>query len=128
MRMNYRAINMNEAINLAVTDAEACVYILQPITAQTTIETLSTAKGFVVETEDIVPAPAPAPEVKAKPKAVKRPEIDHNKIVALYTANPPWSASKIADEVGCSIPTVISHLEKEGIYKAKGERNDEDKG
>ena len=46
-----------------------------------------------------------------------RKRIDHDKIVALYKANPPRTVTWIADDIGCSIQTVINHLKKEGIYK-----------
>ena len=50
-------------------------------------------------------------------KEKKTMKIDHGRIVALYTANPPRSIKWIADDVGCSVQTVINHLTKEGIYK-----------
>lgn len=117
--MEYRAIKMSEAVNLAVTGAETSVYMLLPITAQTTLETLGTAKGFVLASES---TPAKK-EAKKEPKQAAKTEIDHGKIVALYTATPPRSVAWIADEIGCSSQTVINHLKKEGIYKERGEQN-----
>ena len=118
--MNYKEVKMLEAVNLVMTGQE--VYMLQRITSDTTIEALTTACGFVMKSV----AKKPAKEApKEKPKAVKKSEIDHGKIVALYTATPPRSVSWIADEMGCSAQTVINHLKKEGVYKAKGERSDE---
>lgn len=72
-------------------------------------------------------AKTPEPET---PERLLQPEelnekkkwIDHGKIVALYTANPPRSVSWIADDMGISPQTVISHLTKEGIYKTRGDR------
>ena len=54
------------------------------------------------------------PETKAEKKGPLAP-VDHGKIVALYKANrtPVW----IADDMGCSLQTVINHLKKEGIYR-----------
>ena len=95
-------------------------------------DTLSSAKGFVLKTADEVPVKKAAQ--KEKKEAPRKEEsqtdgaskaIDHGKIVALYTATPPRSVSWIADEMGCSAQTVINHLKKEGVYKAKGERSDE---
>lgn len=58
----------------------------------------------------------PAPTEEEPPKKKKFPApVDHGKIVALYKANrtPVW----IADDMGCSLQTVINHLKKEGIYR-----------
>ena len=59
------------------------------------------------------------PEPKEEPKTPKPKEtknakkLDHGKICALRKAG--WPVSKIADEMGCSGPTVRYHLDKEGI-------------
>ncbi len=53
-----------------------------------------------------------APDPKEPPKEPKK-KIDHGKICALRNAG--WSITKIADEMGCSGPTVRAHLDKEGI-------------
>lgn len=55
----------------------------------------------------------PEEELKEKKK------VDHDRIVALYQANPPRSVAWIADDVGCSTQTVINHLAKEGIYEGR---------
>lgn len=55
--------------------------------------------------------PEPKEEPKDETKAPKK--LDHGKICALRKAG--WSVSKIADEMGCSGPTVRYHLDKEGI-------------
>ena len=52
-----------------------------------------------------------------KPPATTKKKIDHGRIVALYTADPPRSLKWIAEDIGCSVQTVINHLTKEGIYK-----------
>lgn len=54
--------------------------------------------------------------VKEEPTETRK-RIDHDKIVALYKANPPRTVTWIADDIGCSIQTIINHLKKEGIYK-----------
>lgn len=61
--------------------------------------------------------PKPETPEKKKHDTVKR--IDHGRIVALYTANPPRSVPWIADDMGISKQTVINHLKHEGIYNAK---------
>ena len=68
------------------------------------------------EPEEEVPEEEPEPEFE-EPKEKKK--VDHNRIVALYRANPPRSVAWIADDVGCSTQTVINHLTKEGIYEGR---------
>lgn len=53
----------------------------------------------------------PKEEPKKETKTTKK--LDHGKICALRKAG--WPVSKIADEMGCSGPTVRYHLDKEGI-------------
>ena len=64
-----------------------------------------------------------APE-KKKAAALAR-QVDHGRIVALYTANPPRSIKWIADDCKCSEQTVINHLKKEGLYKTLQEQKEE---
>lgn len=63
------------------------------------------------------PEPEMEPEPEQEPKEKKK--VDHDRIVALYRANPPRSVAWIADDVGCSTQTVINHLTKEGIYEGR---------
>ncbi|MBE5846225.1 MAG: hypothetical protein E7300_00935 [Lachnospiraceae bacterium] len=42
---------------------------------------------------------------------------DRGKICALYKAG--WNASKIADEMGCTVQTAINILTKEGVYEKR---------
>lgn len=104
--MNYQDIKMDEAIR-----GNRKVYMLLKLSPTHTIEDLQRADGFVVA----------ASQTKKKVKTTTS-KIDHGKIVALYTANPPRSVSWIADELGCSPQTVINHLTQEGIYKSKNEK------
>lgn len=79
-----------------------------PITPDTTVRQFQQAAGFIT------------PETETKPKENPQKKIiDHGKIVALYTANPPRTVTWIADEIGCSVQTVINHLKKDGIYKGE---------
>lgn len=57
------------------------------------------------------------PEPEEEPKEKKK--VDHDRIVALYRANPPRSVAWIANDIGCSTQTVINHLTKEGIYEGR---------
>ena len=65
----------------------------------------------------------------AKTPAAKKPnkEVDHGRIIALYTAKPQRSIAWIADDCKCSKQTVINHLTKAGIYgrtkRAAGSRS-----
>lgn len=63
-----------------------------------------------------------------KKKTAPARQVDHGRIVALYTANPPRTIKWIADDCKCSEQTVINHLVKEGIYKTQKERREEKKG
>ena len=67
---------------------------------------------------------AEEPEQKAKKTSAPKKKVDHGRIVALYTANPPRSIEWIADDCRCSQQTVINHLKQEGIYKTLQERRD----
>ena len=109
----YTDINIAEAMKKAAQD-EGGVFMIVPVTPDTTVREFREAEGFVVQ--------EPETEVETKVKTEADPpkkNIDHGKIVALYTANPPRSVSWIADEIGCSYQTVVNHLKKEGIYKGE---------
>ena len=77
------------------------------------LENLLTMRFEEPEEEEHEPEPVQEPEPKEKKK------VDHDRIVALYKANPPRSVAWIADDVGCSPQTVINHLTKEGIYEGR---------
>lgn len=76
------------------------------VTKETTIGELMNARGFVMVSSDS----ELKPERKAAPKPEKK-NVDHGKIIALHNAG--WTATAIAMEVGCSIPTVTSHIKAE---------------
>lgn len=63
-------------------------------------------------------------EQNVKKTSAPKKKVDHGRIVALYTANPPRSIEWIADDCRCSQQTVINHLKQEGIYKTLQERRD----
>ena len=67
---------------------------------------------------------AEEPEQNVKKTSAPKKKVDHGRIVALYTANPPRSIEWIADDCKCSQQTVINHLKQEGIYKTLQERRD----
>ena len=106
--MQLKKITLEEATAIAV-NPEAKVYMLVRLHDDTTLNDLSYAEGFYKFDEEA----APEPEVKAPSGKT----IDHGRICALYTANPPRSVQWIADDMKISAQTVINHLKKEGIYK-----------
>lgn len=102
--MALKTINLKEAVEAAAI-AET-VYRLVRIYPDTTAQELADADGFVVITD----------EEEKKPKGWAR-KIDHGRIVALYTADPPRSVPWIANDMGISEQTVINHLKKDGLWK-----------
>ena len=68
---------------------------------------------------------AEEPEQNVKKTSAPKKKVDHGRIVALYTANPPRSIEWIADDCKCSQQTVINHLKKEGLYKTLQEQKEE---
>lgn len=105
MMNKYVEISMSDAMKKAEGGG---VFMIVPVTPDTTVRQFQQAAGFVVQEQEAKPKENPQKKV-----------IDHGKIVALYTANPPRTVSWIADEIGCSVQTVINHLKKEGIYKGE---------
>lgn len=104
--MALKTINLKEAIEAAAI-AET-VYRLVRIYPDTTIQELQDADGFaVITTEE---------EKEEKPKGLAK-RIDHGRIVALYTADPPRSVAWIANDMKISVQTVINHLKKDGLWK-----------
>lgn len=104
--MALKQINMSDAVMAAANRSE--VYRLVRIYPDTTIQELQDADGFVaVEAEE---------EKEEKPKGLAK-RIDHGRIVALYTADPPRSVAWIANDMKISVQTVINHLKKDGLWK-----------
>lgn len=64
-------------------------------------------------------------EQNVKKTSDPKKKVDHGRIVALYTANPPRSIEWIADDCRCSQQTVINHLKKAGLYKTLQEQKEE---
>lgn len=85
---------------------------------QVTIEPDKQPLPSAVETPE---ARIPKPETPEKKPIRAAKQIDHGRIVALYTANPPRTVSWIADDMGISKQTVINHLKHEGIYKKEAD-------
>ena len=76
--------------------------------------------------EPATPEAEPEQQAGAAEKETgKRKKVDHGRIVALYTANPPRSIEWIADDCRCSQQTVINHLKKAGLYKTLQEQKEE---
>lgn len=94
-----KEITLNQAIDACTK--ERAVYKLTPVTMDDTIRELTKAR-FIIE------------EAKEKPqKTQKEPgrKIDHGKIMALHKAK--CTPSRIAEEIGCSLQTVINHIKQE---------------
>jgi len=90
-----------------IKDGSEKICMLVPVSKDTTLEEVMQAKGFVLaEANKEEPKQTTAP----KPKPEKK-NVDHGKIIALHNAG--WTATAIASEVGCSIPTVTSHIKAE---------------
>lgn len=104
-----KIIKREEVIERVIAGKE--VYMLVPVGPTTMIEELAEAKGFCVAEVETEKKAETQEEPKDETKAPKK--LDHGKICALRKAG--WPVSKIADEMGCSGPTVRYHLDKEGI-------------
>ncbi|MBR2255855.1 MAG: hypothetical protein IJ899_00630 [Blautia sp.] len=109
----YKEIAAWEAIEKAA-NPEEMIFMVTRVYPGTTVEELTCAAGFFELEAEV-----------EKPKSVDPPpprkKIDHGKILALYTANPPHSVTWIAQDIGCSVQTVINHLKQEGIYRGKSD-------
>lgn len=78
------------------------------------------------EEEPASPEADPEQQAGTAVKATsKKGKVDHGRIIALYTANPPRSIEWIADDCKCSQQTVINHLKKAGLYKTLQEQKEE---
>lgn len=126
--MKLKQITLHDALQSAGVDN---VYIMIRMTDSTPVEQLRQADGYFIEEEER-PAPIPpadvepihpvgsftwedqwAEETEPPKEKPKKGRIDVGKICALYRAN--WSVAKIADEMGCSQPTVRNVLKREGL-------------
>lgn len=93
------------------------IYMITKINSSTTLGELVGADGYMTVTprepaQPVDPKPEAKPEPEKKAEAKKAaPKIDHGKIMALHKAG--WTATKIADEVGCSVQTVINHVNRD---------------
>ena len=110
-----KSITLEEAVR-TVADNNQAAYMLVRLYGDTEIDQLTCAEGFYILEE----ATEEPDEVKAEVKTPSGKIIDHGRICALYTANPPRSVKWIADDMGITQQTVINHLKKEGIYKKEG--------
>lgn len=103
-------INIEQALLKAAKNEEA--YMAVCLSEETPVgEFMMGDFYFAPEPEKKETKPEPKEEPKNETKAPKK--LDHGKICALRKAG--WPVSKIADEMGCSGPTVRYHLDKEGI-------------
>lgn len=99
-------VSLERALELAAMNNE--VYMAVGLNEETPVgEFMMADFYFAPEPEKQEPKEEPKKETKTNKK------LDHGKICALRKAG--WPVSKIADEMGCSGPTVRYHLDKEGI-------------
>ena len=99
-------VSLERALELAAMNNE--VYMAVGLNEETPVgEFMMADFYFAPEPKKQEPKEEPKKETKATKK------LDHGKICALRKAG--WPVSKIADEMGCSGPTVRYHLDKEGI-------------
>lgn len=108
---------------------DMCLDCMVNIRSAISPEALSKKTGPVEDPEEeaVQEAVSEEPEEQQEPpkkKQMQTRKVDHGRIVALYTANPPRSIGWIADDCKCSQQTVINHLVKEGIYKPRKEREE----
>lgn len=111
MKTVLKPCSVADAIQYAMNGQQT--FILVEITEDTTVGELNNAHGFMTN------APADETEAKPKPKtapakpkaAPKAPALDHGKIMALHKAG--WGNAKIADEMGCSVQTIINHIQRD---------------
>ena len=128
--MIIKTVGLAEVMDALAAEKEA--YMIIPITDETPLGLIRKSQAYGVEPGtqmkieeyiSVTPAMVETPdetEESEPEKGKARTEVDHGKICALYKAKPPWGVSKIAEECGCSVQTVINHLQKEGIYRKGG--------
>lgn len=87
-------------------DGSEKICMLVPVSKDTTLEELMQAKGFAL-TDTKKEEPKAEKPKQEKPKR----NIDTGKILALHNAG--WTASAIAAEINCSIPTVTKYINAE---------------
>lgn len=112
-QQKMKAITLNEAVMEAGNPLNE-VYMMVRLYGYTTVKELSNAEGFYVAIDDEADQEEPNKEEKTRGYTKN---VDHARIVALYTANPPRSIKWIADDMGISEKTVINHLKRDGLYE-----------
>lgn len=101
-------VSLERTLELAAMNNE--VYMAVGLNEETPVGEFMMA-DFYFAPEPEKKEPKPKEEPKKETKTNKK--LVHGKICALRKAG--WPVSKIADEMGCSGPTVRYHLDKEGI-------------
>ena len=102
-----KEIDMTGAL-ARLKDGSDQICAIIPVTKDTTLNELMNASAFVMGQAE--KAEEPKQTTAPKPKPEKK-NVDHGKIIALHNAG--WTATAIAAEIGCSIPTVTSHIKAE---------------
>lgn len=104
----YMAVGLNE--ETPIGEFMMADFYFAPEPEKINREIADTIKEVI---ENAKPEPKEEPKTPKPKKAKDTKKLDHGKICALRKAG--WPVSKIADEMGCSGPTVRYHLDKEGI-------------
>jgi len=97
--MKYVKVTMATALQMA---GETEIYILAPLSDQTTLADLKKAAAYVVPVEEDEQIPEEVPEEPAKKK------IDHEEIMQM--AREGCTPREIAEKIGCSEQTVRNHI------------------
>lgn len=100
-----KEINIHQAVDACTKEAEVRpVYKLVPITLGDSIRELASYRLAVEEADE-------KPQKPQKTQKEPGRKIDHGKIMALHRAK--LTPSRIAEEIGCSLQTVINHIKQE---------------
>lgn len=97
--MKYVKVNLATALQMA---GEKEMYILAPLSDQTTLAELKKAAAFVIPIEETEQIPEEVPEEPVKKK------IDHDEIIRM--AQEGCTPREIAKKIGCSEQTVRNHI------------------
>ena len=118
-----KQVKLEELIKSSYIEA-GLAYAMIQIDVDTDVSTLQMAESFWIrEAEEgrLIKGTKKFADDKTPDVDSKKPKrkVDVGRIVALYTANPPRSVRWIADDLGCSEPTVLKVLKEEGVYRGR---------
>ena len=99
--MKYVKVTMATALQMA---GETEIYILAPLSDQTTLADLKKAAAYVVPVEE----DEQIPEIEAAPEEQPKGKIAHDEIIRM--AQEGCTPREIAKKIGCSEQTVRNHI------------------